>query len=126
MFNLLQSIKSMFSSSKSTYCFEGMGLPTNRNSDFWTDEKVSKMLELFNKNYTYEQVGRAIGATRGQLASKVRGLRKLGIEVKGSSTVKTSSFKVDKATTKPIKSIKRKAKSNPTKQEIDEVIKELK
>ena len=116
----------MFSSSKSTYCFEGMNLPTNKNSDFWTDEKVSKMLELFNKNYTYEQVGRAIGATRGQLASKVRRLRKLGIEVKGSSTVKTSSFKVDKATTKPIKSAKRRAKSNPTKQEIDEVIKELK
>ena len=126
MFNLLQSIKSMFSSSKSTYCFEGMNLPTNRSSDFWTDEKVSKMLELFSKNYTYEQVGRAIGATRGQLASKVRRLRKLGIEVKGSSTVKTSSFKVDKATTKPINSAKRKAKSNPTKQEIDEVIKELK
>lgn len=117
MFNLFQSIKSLWSNSSestSEYCFTSMNLQRGRGSNFWTDEKVAKMLDLFNKNYTYEQVGRAIGATKGQLASKVRSLRKSGVPVGGTSKVKSSSYKSSRSS------------KSPTKQEVDNVIKNVK
>ena len=123
MFNLFSSIKSLFSSQSSEvtseYNFESMGLKTGRGSDFWSDEKVARLLDLLDKGYTYKQVGQALQATRGQLASKVRQLRKLGISIKGTSKVKTSSYK---ASSNPIS----KKSSKVTKQEIDSIINQVK
>lgn len=117
MFSFIKSIVDLFNG-KESYSFESMSLRRGRGSDFWTSEKESKMLELFSKNYSYEDVGRAIGATRGQLATRVRMLRQKGIEVNGTSTVKTQKYKTTKSMTQPTK--------QSTKQIVDDVIKQLK
>ena len=93
-----------------------MSLKRGRGSNFWTPEKESKMLELFSKNYSYEDVGRAIGATRGQLATRVRMLRQKGIEINvKKSQPKKSTFKSSS-----------KSNKKETKQIVDSVINKLK
>lgn len=121
MFNLFSSLVDFFKSAKETYNFSSMSLKRGRGSSFWTPEKESKMLELFSKNYSYEDVGRAIGATRGQLATRVRMLRQKGIEVTSKSCHKKDNFK-----TSPVKSSSKKQSKKQTKQIVDSVIKELK
>lgn len=123
MFNLFSTIKSLFSSQSSEitseYNFESMGLKRGRGSDFWSDEKVARLLDLLEKGYTYEQVGQALQATRGQLATKVRQLRQLGISIKGTSKTKTSTY------SKSSNPISRKSKK-VSKQEIDSIISQVK
>ena len=88
MLKLLSSLVGFFRNANSSYNFKSMSLKRGRGSSFWTPEKESKMLELFSKNYSYEDVGRAIGATKGQLATRVRMLRQKGIEVIPKKSVK--------------------------------------
>ena len=119
MFNLFSSLVDFFKGTNDSYNFSSMSLKRGRGSDFWTPEKESKMLELFSKNYSYEDVGRAIGATRGQLATRVRMLRQKGIDVATKSR-KKSNFK-----SLPVRSSKKTSKKQ-TKQIVDSIISKLK
>lgn len=113
--NLWTTVSSWFSNDVvEEYNFKSMSLKRGKGSNFWTPEKESKMLELFSKNYSYEEVGRAIGATNGQLATKVRSLRQKGITINGTNKVKTNVPKLPKKNKKQVKEI------------VSEVIKELK
>lgn len=114
MLKLLSSLVDFFRNANNSYNFKSMSLKRGRGSSFWTPEKESKMLELFSKNYSYEDVGRAIGATKGQLATRVRMLRQKGIEVIPKKPMK-KSFKTSK-----------KQSKKETKQIVDSVINKLK
>lgn len=121
--SFLKTINSWFSKDMvEEYNFKGMNLKCGRGSTFWTPEKESKMLELFGKNYSYAEVGRAIGATNGQLASKVRSLRKKGIMINGTNKVKSSP--VSKSTNKKNKTKAEKKQS--VKSMVSEAINNLK
>lgn len=119
MFNLIQSIKSLFSANSSSetvveYNWDSMNLKRGRGSNFWSDEKVARLLELLDKGYTHKQVGQALHATRGQIATKIAQLRSLGVKVQGTSSPRSTS-----ACSKPIK-------SKVTKKDIDNAIKKVK
>ena len=97
-----------------TYNYTTMGLKRGRGSNFWNVEKETKLIEMLNKGAGYKDVGLALGATRGQIATKVRSLRKQNISIKGVSKVKTG--KIDKAS---------KVSKKVSKKVIKDIIKEI-